>query len=1287
LSGIRDGDLKAMFQKTHKRFWRTVACVTALTTAWLAVPHQAFAKPPAKPKPYSRLTEKGMTQTPSAAQRKKIAAREATAQAGKQQPDARALSAAEMQAVRGRGPYRNAYFSGAPMPWHRSFRDVNLVTGNLMKSVTDIQVAPARGAGLVLQRTYNSNDERVGPFGVGWTHAYDIRMDEAGVNPQGDEVVPRTDFFGGKHKYKRDADGLYSPPAYLFDELDSKYAEFLVNGPTEVLEDKQVGMDGTVKYFVRGGTDPDGSPSSTRVCDYMEDRHGNRTTFTYQTVSLPGGGSKKLLTQVTDPSNRSLVFTWQNRGTAQAPAYRIVEAAGPMYRVTYDYNAELNLWKVHLDPDGLNRTTTYGYTQYEVNNVVQETGLLSSISDPLGHAVTFHYAPGYLTGTLWVDQVTEPGSGGVSGVWNISPWSSSTPTSVFSGNGTGVGVLLFVNSAFQAQALRLTAGVSSFGEAAFSYEYDTFGNQLMSNRTAFNEDPNTGNPSRIEGRDNIKQYFTYGPHGNVLTSYFHGFANKVTTYSYFNASKYFQKESVTDPTGRVTRFDYFDKFDANVGNRGNVKWVRDAGYDNPQSPSYQKQFAYTYNQHGQKASETNLNGSVTQFTYGDTWGNLTQVVQDYGTGKLNRTTQMVHDMAGRVQQSTDPMGRTSTFGYNTLGQPTSASFPATANTPATPAENITYNYGLNGRTDSVTDNRGTTTIAYESGNDRVSSVTDPVTGTIGYTYGVHGERLSVALPGGGSWTYNYLNWTMLSGDNPDSAMRTLTTITDDAGRTVRMYVDGTTGAPREIHSNRNYPSGGTELAAYMRTRYERDQTAPDAQGVRWSHGWTRQVSNTWRWKDTNGVWQERLLSQNDYTYDNGTGQRATNQITDSFNNARTETYGYDDLSRLTSVNYGDGQSQGYAFDAMGNRLSKTDNWAGSENYTYNAANMLLSRGGQAYTNDANGNTLTGGGRTNTWDSQNRLVNCVYNNGSTTSTSSFTYGADGLRREATFNGNSTHYALDGPSVVREFAQDSQNPNLLTVAATYLIGPQGPMYRSTPTVADVKWYLYDGLGSVLGEVDVNGNVSATKKHDVYGLPRQVTGTPTAKHGFVGSLGHTSEDETGMVYMRARYYDPSIGRFASEDAAHDGVNWFIYCNNDPVNQVDASGKASDAAYKAFGYLLALLSAVHMGLAFYGVITNAIALWEDFKKAMIMGSATSTAPLGDIGLKMSVMTYFYSDMVKHGKGVRDGVAGVIRGAIGIRYGTLFASLGEDALEYLEPAVKLFKELTGFKEIESATQ
>ena len=79
------------------------------------------------------------------------------------------------------------------------------------------------------------------------------------------------------------------------------------------------------------------------------------------------------------------------------------------------------------------------------------------------------------------------------------------------------------------------------------------------------------------------------------------------------------------------------------------------------------------------------------------------------------------------------------------------------------------------------------------------------------------------------------------------------------------------------------------------------------------------------------------------------------------------------------MDYGDGQTQSYTFDAMGNRLSRQDSVVGTTTSTYNAANMLLSTGGygaSGFQNDADGNTLSGNGRTSAWDSQNRLVSCI-----------------------------------------------------------------------------------------------------------------------------------------------------------------------------------------------------------------------------------------------------------------------------------------------------------------------
>src|SRR5262245_34982747 len=206
--------------------WLARALALLCLVLWHCPPASAFTSSPRPPR----------TQTPDADQRAQIAAREER-QRHRYPPLVRALPAAEMASLRGRGPYRNRFFCGV-LPWQRSFRDVNLANGNLFKSFSDIQVSPAKGAGLAWQRTYNSQDDRIGPFGIGWTHAYDIRMEEeAGSVNKSDRV----DFFGGKHRYTRDADGLYSPPPYLFDELSSNYDEFLVNGPPEILADEQRG--------------------------------------------------------------------------------------------------------------------------------------------------------------------------------------------------------------------------------------------------------------------------------------------------------------------------------------------------------------------------------------------------------------------------------------------------------------------------------------------------------------------------------------------------------------------------------------------------------------------------------------------------------------------------------------------------------------------------------------------------------------------------------------------------------------------------------------------------------------------------------------------------------------------------------------------------------------------------------------------------------------------------------------------------------------------------------------
>jgi RHS repeat-associated protein len=203
-----------------------------------------------------------------------------------------------------------------------------------------------------------------------------------------------------------------------------------------------------------------------------------------------------------------------------------------------------------------------------------------------------------------------------------------------------------------------------------------------------------------------------------------------------------------------------------------------------------------------------------------------------------------------------------------------------------------------------------------------------------------------------------------------------------------------------------------------------------------------------------------------------------------------------------------------------------------------------------------------------------MASCTYQGQTTT----FKYGADGLRRSMTVGGTTTNYAYDGTMLLRELQTNTQT-GLLAPTATYMVGPSGPICRINETLQTegyypagvtstqpsargiTRWYVYDGLGSVIAELDDNGSMTTSRQYDVYGAPRAHTyqgATATSSEGYVGSLGHVTNAGTGgLIYMQARYYDPGVGRFVSEDQSGNRLNWYIYASDDPVNRFDPNAR----------------------------------------------------------------------------------------------------------------------------------
>jgi RHS repeat-associated protein len=176
----------------------------------------------------------------------------------------------------------------------------------------------------------------------------------------------------------------------------------------------------------------------------------------------------------------------------------------------------------------------------------------------------------------------------------------------------------------------------------------------------------------------------------------------------------------------------------------------------------------------------------------------------------------------------------------------------------------------------------------------------------------------------------------------------------------------------------------------------------------------------------------------------------------------------------------------------------------------------------------------------------QLVQYLDLNGQTVT---YTYDLNGLRSSKTVGGVTTKYYYDGDLVVNE--TDGTN-----LKATNLNGIQTEIrFTHEGETITAAYFLYDGHGDVMSVRNETLDEIANYEYDIYGEEKTSTGVYDSPIRYTGQY---YDAETGMYYLRARYYDPSICRFISEDPAHDGRNWYAYCNGNPIKYWDPSGKS---------------------------------------------------------------------------------------------------------------------------------
>ena len=199
--------------------------------------------------------------------------------------------------------------------------------------------------------------------------------------------------------------------------------------------------------------------------------------------------------------------------------------------------------------------------------------------------------------------------------------------------------------------------------------------------------------------------------------------------------------------------------------------------------------------------------------------------------------------------------------------------------------------------------------------------------------------------------------------------------------------------------------------------------------------------------------------------------------------------------------------------------------------------------------DANGNTLSDpSGKSYSWDFENRLSSAVVPG---TGTVAFKYDPFGRRIQKSGPLGTTNYLYDGDSEnLIEEVDNSGNIFFKYVQAGLLDEPFSELSSTT-----VSYYQRDDLDSVSSLSGSSGVLTNTYTYDSFGKLIASTGTLTNPLEYTG---RESDSETGLYYYRARYYDPTDGRFLSEDPlrVRDNLDMYIYVRNNPVTYDDPFG-----------------------------------------------------------------------------------------------------------------------------------
>ena len=534
---------------------------------------------------------------------------------------------------------------------------------------------------------------------------------------------------------------------------------------------------------------------------------------------------------------------------------------------------------------------------------------------------------------------------------------------------------------------------------------------------------------------------------------------------------------------------------------------------------------YVYDAPGNITGITDGAGNHTEYIL-DKWGRIVEIRQADESSEFYG-----YDYAGNVIRSTDGEGNTTTYEYSNINQLAVLTDPT--------GEQEIYHYDAQERLCKVTDRNGTQTRyaynIYDNLTERTAKKTDGTELSDRYEYTAEGLLKSAIAQG---MRYHYVYDTLGRLTEKKASGRTLLSFQYDLNGNLTHQTD-VTGKRTEYHYDladniREVWDNGKKIAEY---EYNADNT------IKYLKNGSLYTEYAYD-ADRNLIGLKTLLGtdtlvDNRYTY-NGNGDRL-----EKYQKCGTTKYSYDNMRRLAKVEYPNVTEELF-YDKAGNRTKRLYNGT-EELYQYDKRNRLTAHTKGSVTSkyeyDNAGNLLKDDKAQYTYDAFNRNTKVETFNGNIQINR---YDAEGLRHEMEENGKLVSFIYRGDEVI---AEESQEDRIRYIRTSVLLASDAESART------YYHYASDEMGSITHVTDSeNEEILNHYEYDAWG---NLTAREEKVHNRFKFNGQQYDPISQQYYLRARYYNPVIGRFTQEDSYNvDGLNLYAYCRNNPVSYVDPSG-----------------------------------------------------------------------------------------------------------------------------------